>query len=591
MADSAKSTLRALTGFDYEAALSTVLVYSPAGILVVAIDGTIAVANDAFCRMSEYRRNELLRRKIDDLIHPDDATRSVRDRLNAIDARVGNYSIKHRFVRKGGTSLPVSGVASLQRDTAGGEPQCFIIQVTDTTVPKYSAPKSAALHEKLDIALAAGRIGVWEADLIQGHYEWDARMHELYGLPLGTYDGSSAMWDARVHPADLPTRTAKWDEALANATDADSEYRISRPDGSVRHIHSLYRIFRDKIGRPSRAIGANIDITEHKLATERALEEKERLTITLRSIGDAVICTDSQSHITFMNPVAEKLTGWSSSDAAGLRLLDVFNVFEERTGDPLADPARECILRGAPFKMESGAMLVTRKGGALDIGMSAAPVSASGSDFVGAIIVFNDITELRAIDKRMAHSALHDSLTGLPNRAAFMAKMNDAVQQARNEDRHHVLSFIDLDHFKLVNDTGGHAAGDAVLREIAKVIALSCSRNDMPARLGGDEFAVLFRDCRAEDADGRLRAIIAAISDKEFWWKDTAFRIGASIGATEVMQRSPELSDILHQADKACYRAKQTGRSCLVFHEEQPSEERGVCSVRPDGAPGWANLH
>ena len=596
MADPARPMLRALSGLDPESALSTFFNYSPTGIYIATTEGEIAAVNDAFCRLVGYGREELIGRHAETLIHRDDA--GVRERLSVISKLRPAYSLESRYIRKNGTAIRLRATAATERDPATGEPRWVIVQLADMTAPDTEEPRElhpssdSALHEKLNIALAAGRIGVWELDIAREAYHWDSGMHELYGLAPGTYDGTTEMWESFVVPADRARRNEEWAEAHARAGDAASEYRIVRADGTLRYIRSSYRVFRDEQGQPFRAIGANFDITEHKLAAARAIEEKERLSITLRSIGDAVICTDAQSNITFMNPIAEKLTGWSSQEAHGLRLLDVFNIFSERSGDSIADPVRECIAQGSPFKMDSGAVLVTRSGGALDIGLSAAPVSANGVDFIGAIIVFNDITEIRAKDKRMAHSALHDSLTGLPNRAAFMAKMNEAIQQARDEDCQHVLSFIDLDRFKHVNDTGGHAAGDAVLREIAKVIALSCNRSDVPARLGGDEFAVLFRDCRPESADNRLRSIIAAVAEKDFWWDNTAYRVGASIGATLITRQSPELGDILREADKACYAAKQAGRGCLTFHSDlSRNEPHPVLPPSQPIFPGSAKLH
>jgi diguanylate cyclase len=188
------------------------------------------------------------------------------------------------------------------------------------------------------------------------------------------------------------------------------------------------------------------------------------------------------------------------------------------------------------------------------------PIKTPADGTLGSIVIFNDVTQVRADQKRVTRSAFHGALTGLPNRAVFMVRLQNALDEAREEDRTHALCFIDLDRFKLVNDRGGHAAGDALLTHVAKIIGLSCSSKDVPARLGGDEFALLIRDCTASEAEAMANAIVLAISNIEFRWETKLFRIGASIGATMISRTSTGLADILNEADMACYNAKNSGR-------------------------------
>jgi diguanylate cyclase (GGDEF)-like protein len=237
--------------------------------------------------------------------------------------------------------------------------------------------------------------------------------------------------------------------------------------------------------------------------------------------------------------------------------------------------------------VEAGTILLGRNGDAFDIGLSAAPVQTA-EGILGSIVIFNDLTKINADQRRVARSALHDGLTGLPNRGAFIEKLAIALAEAREEGRTHALCFIDLDRFKLVNDRAGHAAGDALLSHVAKILALSCSSKDVPARLGGDEFAVLIRDCAAEEAERTANDIVHAVGNIEFRWEAQLFRIGASVGATMITDASPCLEDILHEADQACYNAKNSGRGRVVIHNRKPEAITRSGDLRPSK---WLNIH
>ncbi|WP_119269643.1 PAS domain S-box protein [Taklimakanibacter deserti] len=524
-----------------------------------------------------------------DLLHPDDREKILAVTAHVLCGETDRIEREFRMRHKNGSWVWILSRGRTIARMPDGKAARIIGTHTDITSIKSYETQISRLHERLDLAISAGRIGVWDYDLISGTPHWDDRLHEIYGTDTH-HVSTLESWIQIVHPQDRPRVAAIWADAQANRDHYEDEFRIVRPDGEVRHIHSIARIFKDAEGRATRVVGANWDITEQKRLNEKVFEEKERLGITLASIADAVICTDGEARITFMNPVAEKLTGWSSAEAAGQALPAVFHIIDETTGDRAADPVMQCLKSAECCQKDGGVFLVSRTGGVSDIQMSAAPVRISAQASIGSVLVFRDITEAHARQKKIAHSALHDALTGLPNRSAFLAQLNDAIGQARQEQRSHALCFVDLDHFKQVNDRAGHAAGDALLQETAKIIALSCSKKDVPARLGGDEFALLIRDCKPGEAEATAERIIAAISRMEFRWEMEVFRIGASIGATMVTAASPELSEILHQADKACYAAKASGRNrvCIYGQLSQPQIDRLV-DDRP--SQSWLRLH
>jgi diguanylate cyclase (GGDEF)-like protein/PAS domain S-box-containing protein len=364
--------------------------------------------------------------------------------------------------------------------------------------------------------------------------------------------------DAIIHPDD---RAQAQHERETMVSASSFERQFLRKDGA-----SLFAVGAVSCQRDGTLIYQFLDVSRLKDQERRLSEEKEQLSNTLRSVADAVMCTDINARVSFLNPAAEQLTGWSIHEAIGRQAAEVFAIVEEETGKTPHDLIGQCLRNGQSFTRERGIFLLSRTGNAYDIGLSIAPVRAGDTTISGAVILFNDVTEVRESEKKIAHSARRDALTGLPNRTTFISKLQEALNQAREEGREHVLCFIDLDRFKNVNDSSGHAAGDALLRDVAKIIALACSGKDVPARLGGDEFALLIGDATIAEAAHTVEGIIAAIAALEFRWEGRIHRIGGSAGATPVKRDSPEINELLHQADKACYAAKESGRNRLCVY-------------------------
>jgi diguanylate cyclase (GGDEF)-like protein len=234
----------------------------------------------------------------------------------------------------------------------------------------------------------------------------------------------------------------------------------------------------------------------------------------------------------------------------------------------------QCLATGRPFYLDAEVVLISRKGERRDIRSSAAPVRTPDGRVIGAVLVFQDVTHSRALQKRLAHSANHDPLTGLPNRSALDRALAAAVDKAAEGQRKHALCFIDLDRFKPVNDNAGHAAGDALLRLVGETIRHTCRSNDLAARIGGDEFALLLIDCPMESAMAVAKKVVAAIAALRFSWNGTSYRIGASIGVTPIAGAEPSLG-FIGEADAACYAAKAAGRGRAVAYADV-AESRSV---------------
>jgi diguanylate cyclase (GGDEF)-like protein/PAS domain S-box-containing protein len=300
-------------------------------------------------------------------------------------------------------------------------------------------------------------------------------------------------------------------------------------------------------------------------ATQLA-EEKERLRVTLDSIGDAVICTDAALRITFMNPLAEKLTGIAESEALGKPLAAVYDPVDEESGEKIAT---EAALLGLRQRVEhnSRAVLSKKDGSVCCIREVVSPILNEKGEFTGSVIVFQDFTDARALQRRLAHAATHDSLTGLANRANLRATLSSLVAAPRAGDRSDFLLYVDLDNFKSVNDTGGHAAGDLVLRQVADILKPAVGDDGIAARVGGDEFALLLRNSTPKAAEALARRLVAAVGRLGFEQDGIACRIGASIGLTAIGEKETDIYAVMVRADRATYQAKTNGGGCVAIAE------------------------
>jgi len=316
------------------------------------------------------------------------------------------------------------------------------------------------------------------------------------------------------------------------------------------------------------------DQVEQALIAEknRAYREKERALITLESIGDAVITTDTETRIEYLNPVAEALTEWNNEDAKGLTLGEIFHVISEISREPLANPARVCLQEGCDQELVGHAILVLPNGKELAVDHVARPIRMAEGEIIGVLLVFNDVSKQRQLQKQLAYQANHDALTGLVNRRECERHIEESIQSALKEEKIHALLFLDLDKFKIVNDTCGHAAGDELLRQISALFKRKVRDRDVLARMGGDEFSVLLNNCSSQSAEQIAEGIRTAVKDYRFIWRDKVFEVGVSIGIVVINQTSRNLESVLSAADTACYAAKDGGRDCVYVYDVQDSE-------------------
>jgi diguanylate cyclase (GGDEF)-like protein/PAS domain S-box-containing protein len=350
----------------------------------------------------------------------------------------------------------------------------------------------------------------------------------------------------------------------------NAEFCMRRKDGQQVVILENAHAVRDAGDRITSYEGTIANITERKRAEQAIFAEKERAQVTLQSIGDAVISTDAEGRIEYINPVAESLTAWSLAEARGRPIGDVLNLVNEITREPIENPLVSALGRG-----EGGggaadhSVLVTRSGQEVAIQESAAPICDRQGRIIGAVIVFHDVTKERRLKRALSYQASHDALTGLINRREFDNRLHAAVLSAQRGEGAYALLYIDLDQFKVVNDTCGHQAGDRLLRDVTGLLQARVRASDTIARLGGDEFGVLLEGCTPEQSARIADGVRQAIKDYRFAWGATTLSVGASVGVVQIGVDTESVAAIMSAADIACYAAKDEGRNRVHVYEAE----------------------
>ena len=379
---------------------------------------------------------------------------------------------------------------------------------------------------------------------------------ELYALP----SVATLYWN----PADRAEfiRRVESEGEIRNA-----EFLVRRRDGEQVVILENARAVRDATHRITHYEGTIADITERKRAEQAIFAEKERAQVTLQSIGDAVISTDAEGRIEYINPVAETLTAWTLEEARGRPIGEVLSLVNEITREPIENPLL-CVLGGGEMSAPTDhSVLVTRSGHEVAIQESAAPICDRQGRVIGAVIVFHDVTKERRLKRALSYQASHDALTGLINRREFDNRLHAAVLSAQRGEGTYALLYIDLDQFKVVNDTCGHQAGDRLLRDVTGLLQSRVRASDTIARLGGDEFGVLLEGCTVEQSTRIAEGVRQAIRDYRFVWGATTLSVGASVGVVQITAETESVANVMSAADIACYAAKDEGRNRVHLYE------------------------
>jgi diguanylate cyclase (GGDEF)-like protein/PAS domain S-box-containing protein len=533
--------------------------HAPYALLVTDDAGRIAFANSRVEGVFGYRPAQLIGRSVEDLVPADRRARHAvlrqdmdRGPGHSRDMGTGREVVA---LHADGHEFPVEiGLSSVE--TAAGP--MVLAAVVDVTARRAAEQALAESEERFRELAEHVRDVFWMIEWPSERVLYVNRAFSTtWGWPREALYQRPGLWLDAVHPDDRDGVLARFAGEAAAGT-FDCEYRVVARDGSVRHVRDRRFAVRDDTGEVSRIAGIAEDVTNRRHAEALLRRERERAEIALASIAEGVITTDAAGRVESLNAVAEQMLGCSAAEARGRDIASVVQAVHETTREPLSSPTHAALRDRRASGFSAPALLVRRDGTELHIETSAAPLLDAGRQLMGSIVVLRDVTAQRQVAREVSWHATHDGLTGLVNRREFDRRL-DLMLAHLDAQRPMALCYVDLDHFKVVNDTCGHAAGDGLLRQLAALIRGRLRDRDTAARLGGDEFALLLGECPAEHAVRIAEDLRNRIVEFSFTWEGRSFRVGASVGVVPLTTKPPDVAAVLAAADAACYAAKQAG--------------------------------
>ena len=524
--------------------------------------GTVIWVNSAFEQLTGYTAAEIVGQSTR-VLKSGQNSRAIYEEMWRTIREGGTWRGELVNRRKNGSLYDEEMTITPVQDTTG-EITHYIAIKLDISERRQAEADLLLLTERLSLATGVAKLGVWEWDLASNEFIWDATMFEIYGFP-SVVPMAYEKWSAAVCPEDLPAVEATLRKAIDEKGQGSVEFRIILANGAVRNVSAVGRVVLDGHANVSRVLGIAQDITERKEAKEALFVEKERAQVTLNCIGDAVVCTDISGNITFLNLVAEKMMGWSWEEAAGRPMADVFRTLDATTRETNPNPMAMAVRQNRTVHLPPNCILIRRDGFEIPIEDSVAPIHDREGQATGAVIVFRDVSAVKAMAMQMTHLAEHDPLTGLPNRTLMNDRVNQAILSASRHGKKVAVLFLDLDGFKHINDSLGHLSGDKLLQSIAKRLVECVRGSDTVGRQGGDEFVVLLSEVeRSHDAAIKAIKMLEAVS-KPHPIDNHDLHVTASIGVSVYPDDGQNAEILIKNADTAMYQAKENGRQGYQF--------------------------
>jgi diguanylate cyclase (GGDEF)-like protein/PAS domain S-box-containing protein len=492
-------------------------------------------------RVAGYRPEELMGRPLAEFTHPDDLEQVRRLNLWLL-LHKEPLSVSYRYRRKDGSYIWLETSA---RPVFGADGKLAEVQSSsrDVTRRRIAEEELKRTKERLHVLLKNIDAAIFQLD-------GDGAFTLAEGRGLQKLNRSHRPVTGRsivdVHDGDeAVARAVK--QALSGKR-ATAEYAT---DGVI--LEESFAPYFDADGRQAGVIGLAVDVTQRKLAEQRLNAEKERLRVTLQSIGDGVIATDREGNVSLMNGVAEELTGWGAQAAAGKPFAQIFDIFDETTGEACPDPVERVLSTGNAAGLGSHTALRSASGAVRSIDDSAAPILDGARNVLGAILVFRDVTDSKKKESEITFLSYHDVLTGLYNRAFFEEETHrlDTVRQLP-------ISVImgDVNGLKLTNDVFGHAEGDNLLVRIADILRECCRDEDIIARVGGDEFCILLPMTSYAAASDICRRIYTRCDKVEYGLPSGSAKLSISLGFATKTEQSESIHGITKAAEDSMYRRK-----------------------------------
>jgi len=436
-------------------------------------------------------------------------------------------------------------------------------------------------YERELIAYSSSMHAVWELHPETGYVFFSSHLIDKLA-PIGInfeWDHSFNYCLHCIHPEDAPLVEKELSEQIQNIGQAvNITYRFHSKSGDWVWVQAQGKVTkRDTDNKALVVIGTVIEITDLKRTEAELEKEKELAQTTLESINEAVITTDADGLISTLNHKAEQLLSISEDNAKGVSLNSICEINEENSVTSDYDPIQLCLQSDLAFNLNK-LLLTNQSDKTFYIECSVSPLHTRDDEIIGSVLVIRDVSQSRKTTHEIEHRAQHDALTGIFNRHAFEAALEENTQAEKYQ---HTLCYIDLDQFKIVNDTCGHIAGDELLRQLTNELSTKIRQSDIFARLGGDEFGILMLNCKSDQAFKIAQNIKQTVSDYTFHWDDKAFKLGASIGLANI---NPEISTTLamQHADTACFAAKDLGRNRV--HTFNLDDEK---TASTQGLMGW----
>jgi diguanylate cyclase (GGDEF)-like protein/PAS domain S-box-containing protein len=424
-------------------------------------------------------------------------------------------------------------------------------------------------EERFNLAVTGSNDGLWDWKIQSDELYYSPRFAELLGYSGKALEPSMQAIYKLVHDDDSGRVNEALAMHLARDLPFDIEVRLRKSDGDYGWFRLRGQSVRDAAGTAVRMAGALTDITDKQRAAAELFAEKERAQVTLASIADGVITTDTDGWVEYLNPVAESLTGWKWQDAKGLPIQALFRLVDETHHRQATNPIDVVLNEDRTIEAAANILLQRNDGIEIPVVHSAAPIRDRSGALVGVVLVLHDVSRERQYAAKLSYQASHDALTGLINRNEFERRLSLALQSAAQIGRHHSIMYLDLDQFKVVNDTCGHAAGDQLMRQVSALLLTCLREGDTLARLGGDEFGVLLENCQPDAALRIADKLRQTVTEFHFAWGQLRFNIGVSIGVVNVDDGLFTLAEVLRAADTACYMAKEKGRNRVqVYHPD-----------------------
>jgi diguanylate cyclase (GGDEF)-like protein/PAS domain S-box-containing protein len=496
-------------------------------------------------------------------MHVDDLPRAVQMCRDHYEGKLDYYNCECRVRHKDGSWIWIRDRGRVSERDADGKPLWMYGTRAEITKRKRA---EESLRESQSFLKRVGHvagIGGWELDFRTGAVVWSEQTCRLHDEPAGhrpSLDQALAYFSAESRAI---IENAIQQSRMLGAS-FDLELPLVSAKGRAFWARAVGSVECEN-GEVVRLVGAFQDITRRKQMESDLARSRELLQVTLESIGDAVITTDTDSIVQWLNSVAERMTGWTKAEAVGSPLGRVFTIIDEATRLPTQDPVALCLQKAQVVCIAGNVTLVSRCGVEFGIEDSASPIRDADGQVHGAVLVFHDVSEQRRLNHEMSHRATHDLLTGLLNRSEFEDRVARLLDRAGTSPADMgagtALLYIDLDQFKLVNDACGHAAGDQLLRQVSAILRGCVRGHDTLARLGGDEFGVVLEHCDMHHAQCVAQKVCDQMDEFRFIHDSRRFRIGTSIGLVPLDDRWSGIKALMQAADAACYAAKDGGRN------------------------------